>query len=173
MVKVAAIGIFIAVLAAVIAAAVLFTRTDKAPEPEIALELPAQIARPDPLDYEPGRTEEYEQAAAFGLSHVLFEKSPGGVLRAAQRTARFRDIVDKAVSGSGIDADTVEAIVLLESAGRQDVIAGDDPENASGLTQILAETATNFLGMPVDLEASRRLTRPTERGGPSRRRGRG
>ncbi len=128
------------------------------PELEIALELPAQIARPDPLHYEPRRTREYEQAAAFGLSHVLFEKSPGGVLRAAQRTARFRDIVDKAVSGSGIDADTVEAIVFLESAGRQDVIAGDDPENASGLTQILAETATNFLGMPVDLEASRRLT---------------
>ena len=48
--------------------------------------------------------------------------------------------------------------MLLESAGRPDVIAGDDPENASGLTQILAETATNFLGMPVDLEASRRLT---------------
>ena len=136
----------------------LFSRRDKAPEPEIALELPAQIARPDPLDYEPGRTDEYEQAAAFGLSHVLFEKSPGGVLRAAERTARFRGIVDKAVSGSGIDADTVEAIVLLESAGRQDVIAGDDPENASGLTQILAETATNFLGMAVDLEASRRLT---------------
>ena len=117
-----------------------------------------QIARPDPLEYEPGRTEEYERAAAFGLSHVLFEKSPGGVLSAAERTARFRDLVDKAVSGSGIDADTVEAIVLLESAGRQDVIAGDDPENASGLTQILAETATNFLGMPVDLEESRRLT---------------
>ena len=157
--KLAAIGIFvIAVLAAVIAAAVLFTRSNKAPEPEIALELPAQIVRPDPLRFKPGRTEEYEQAAAFGLSHVLFEKSPGGVLRAAQRTAGFRDLVDKAVSGSDIDADTVEAIVLLESAGRQDVIAGDDPANASGLTQILAETATSFLGMPVDLEASRRLT---------------
>ena len=157
--KVAAIGIlFIAVLAAVIAATVLLARRDKVPEPAIELQLPAQIARPDPLDYEPSRTEEYEQAAAFGLSHVLFEKSPGGVLRAAQRTARFRDIVEQAVSGSGIDADTVEAIVFLESAGRQDVIAGDDPENASGLTQILAETATSFLGMPVDLEASRRLT---------------
>ena len=157
--KVAAIGIiFLVLVGAVIAAVLLFTRRDKAPESDIALELPAQIARPDPVQYEPGRTEEYERAAAFGLSHVLFEKSPGGVLRAAERTARFRDIIDNAVSGSGIDADTVEAIVLLESAGRQDVIAGDDPENASGLTQILAETATNFLGMPVDLEASRRLT---------------
>ena len=157
--KVAIIAIFlIALVAAVVAAAVLFTHRDEMPELEIALKLPAQIARPDPLRYEPGRTREYEQAAAFGLSHVLFEKSPGGVLRAAQRTARFRDIVGKAVSGSGVDADTVEAIVFLESAGCQDVIAGDDPENASGLTQILAETATNFLGMPVDLEKSRRLT---------------
>src|ERR1700675_1452504 len=156
--KVAAVGIVLAVLAAVSAVTVLLTRTNKAARPEIALELPAQIARRDPLHFEPGRTQEYEQAAPFGLSHVLFEKSPGGVLRAAQRTARFREIVDKAVSGSGIDPDLVEAIVLLESAGRQDVIAGDDPENAAGLTQILAETATHFLGMQVDLEASRRLT---------------
>jgi Transglycosylase SLT domain len=157
-VKVAAMGIAAAVLAAAIAATVLYLRRDSAPEPEIALELPTQIVRPDPLYFEPGRTEEYEQAAAFGLSHVLFEKSPGGVLRAARRTAAFREIVDRAVSGSGIDPDIVEAIVLLESAGRQDVIAGDDPENAAGLTQILAETATNFLGMPVDLTASRRIT---------------
>jgi transglycosylase-like protein with SLT domain len=156
--RVAAVGIVLAVLAAVIAVTVLVTRTDKAARPEIALALPAQIVRPDPLRFEPGRTEEYEQAAAFGLSHVLFEKSLGGVLRAAQRTARFREIVDSAVSGSGIDPDMVEAIILLESAGRQDVIAGDDPENAAGLTQILAETATNFLDMQVDLEASRRLT---------------
>ena len=160
--KVAAAGVVLAVLAAVIAMTVLLTRTDKAARPEIALELPAQIARPDPLHFEPGRTQEYEQAAAFGLSHVLFEKSPGGVLRAAQRTARFREIVDRAVAGSGIDPDIVEAIVLLESSGRQDVIAGDDPENAAGLTQILAETATNFLGMQVDLEASRRLTQVLE-----------
>jgi Transglycosylase SLT domain len=158
-VRLAAIGIVVAVVAAVIAATVLITTRDKVSEPAIALELPAQITRPDPLRFEPGRTEEYEHAAAFGLSHVLFEKSPGGVLRAAERTARFRDIVDEAASGNGIDADMVEAIILLESAGRPDVIAGDDPENAVGLTQILAETATNFLGMRVDLEASRRLTR--------------
>jgi hypothetical protein len=90
---------------------------------------------------------------------VLFEKSPGGVIRAAKRTARFRALVDEATSGSGIDPDLVEAIVLLESAGRQEVIAGDDPANAAGLTQIVAGTATDFLGMRVDLEESRRLTR--------------
>ena len=165
--KLAAIGIVVAaVLAAVIAAAVLFTRSDRTPEPEIALELPAQIARPDPLDYAPGRTEEYERAAAFGLSHVLFEKSPGGVVGAAQRTAGFRDLVDQAVSGSGIDADTVEAIVLLESAGIEDVIAGDDPENASGLTQILAETALEPPPRPPSRfgGAALRVTRPLHSG---------
>ena len=142
-----------------IVATVALHAHDTAPEPEIALELPAQIARPDPLEYEPGRTEEYERAAAFGLSHVLFEKSPGGVCRSGRTDgSASATLVERAVSGSDIDADTVEAIVLLESAGREDVIAGNDPENASGLTQILAETATNFLGMPVDLEASRRLT---------------
>lgn len=48
------------------------------------------------------------------------------------------------------------------------MIAGHDPEHAAGLTQILAETATNFLGMQVDLAASRRLTRRIEQ---ARRRG--
>ncbi|HSF60285.1 MAG TPA: transglycosylase SLT domain-containing protein [Gaiellaceae bacterium] len=158
--KVAAIGIAgVAVAAVVTALTVFILRQDTTPEPAIELQLPAQIARPDPLRFEPGLTEEYEQAAAFGLSHVLFEKSPGGAIRAAQRTARFRSMVDEATSGTGIDPDMVEAIVLLESAGRQDVIAGDDPANAAGLTQIVAGTATDFLGMQVDLEESRRLTR--------------
>jgi hypothetical protein len=159
-VKIAAIGIAGLVAAGAVTAVTVFSlRQDETPEPAIALDLPAQIAHPDPLRFEPGRTEEYERAAAFGLSHVLFEKSPGGAIRAARRTARFRAMVDEATSGTGIDPDVVEAIVLLESAGRQDVIAGDDPANAAGLTQIVAETATNFLGMQVDLEESRRLTR--------------
>jgi soluble lytic murein transglycosylase-like protein len=159
-VKVAAIAIAgVAVAGAVTAVTVFLLRQDEPPQAVVALELPAQIAHPDPLRFEPGRPEEYAQASAFGLSHVIFEKSPGGAIRAARRTARFRAMVDEATSGTGIDPDVVEAIVLLESAGRQDVIAGDDPANAAGLTQIVAETATNFLGMQVDLEESRRLTR--------------
>ena len=62
------------------------------------------------------------------------------------------------MDGTGFDADLVEAIVFLESGGRPDVIAGGDPANASGLTQILAETAQSFLAMRVDLERSRALT---------------
>ena len=52
----------------------------------------------------------------------------------------------------------LEALVFLESAGREDAIASDT-EGAVGLTQILAETGQNLLGMQVDVAASRRLTR--------------
>jgi hypothetical protein len=89
---------------------------------------------------------------------VLYVKSPGGVVAAARRVARFRPLVERAVAGTGIDPDVLEAIVFLESSGRPDVIAGSDPAAAAGLTQILAETAQNFLGMHVNLAASRRLT---------------
>ena len=88
----------------------------------------------------------------------LYTKSPGGVFATAERTESFRPLVEDAVDGSGFDADLVEAMVFLESGGRPDVIAGDDPVAASGLTQILAETGQNFLGMDVDLDESRKLT---------------
>jgi hypothetical protein len=119
----------------------------------------ALSAGTDPLAYDDEQAEDLERAAAFGLSHPLYTKSPGGVFTAARRTAAFRPFVDDAVEGSGFDPDVVEAIVFLESGGRPDVIAGDDPEQASGLTQILAETAANFLGMEVDLARSRKLTK--------------
>jgi hypothetical protein len=145
------------VAAGIAIAVYVLTRAEpKQPPP---LVVPREVVGPDPLSFDPAHTPAYERAAAFGLSHVLFAKSPGGVVAAASRTASFRPLVEKAVSGSDIDADLVEAIVFLESAGRADVIAGDDPEHAAGLTQILAETATNFLGMHVDLAASRTFTR--------------
>jgi hypothetical protein len=159
------VGFLMALVTAVSVAALLVAR-DRAPQPP-PLRLPGVVA-PDPLSYEAKEASAYERAAAFGLSHVLFAKCPGGVVAAARRTAAFRPLVDDAVSGSGIDANLVEAIVFLESAGRPDVIAGDDPEHAAGLTQILAETATNFLGMQVELAASRRLTATIEE---ARRRG--
>jgi hypothetical protein len=112
----------------------------------------------DPLAYDDAHNGDLERAAALGLAHPLFRKSPGGVFATARRTEAFRPLVDDAVEGSGFDADLVEAIVFLESGGRPDVIAGDDPVAASGLTQILAETAQNFLGMKVDLDRSRALT---------------
>ncbi len=111
----------------------------------------------DPLVYTPAHAGLLEQAAADGLGHVIYAKSPGGVLAAARRTAAFRPLVEAAARGGPIDADTLEAIVMLESAGRPDVVAGDDPSAAAGLTQIVAQTGSGLLGMRVDLAASRRL----------------
>ena len=117
-----------------------------------------EVVEIDVLAYDESEGEEVERRAAFGLSQPLYAKSPGGVTATARRTESYRPLVEDAVAGSSFDADLVEAIVFLESGGRPDVIAGDDPAGASGLTQILAETAQNFLAMDIDLDASRRLT---------------
>ncbi len=52
-------------------------------------------------------------------------------------------------------------MVFLESAGRPDVIAGSDVEAAAGLTQILASTGIDLLGMEIDVARSRALTEKT------------
>ncbi|MFL5826216.1 MAG: transglycosylase SLT domain-containing protein [Thermoleophilaceae bacterium] len=113
----------------------------------------------DPLSYDESRRAVFEQQAAAGLSHVLYAKSPGGAVATAQRVARYRPLVTKAAAAGKVDANTLEAIVFLESAGRPDVIAGGDPANASGLTQILAQTGSGLLAMHVDLAKSRKLTK--------------
>ena len=54
--------------------------------------------------------------------------------------------------------------MLLESAGRPDARASNDPRGAVGLTQILAETGQNLLeACSVDPVRSRRLTRQIAR----------
>ena len=112
----------------------------------------------DPLAWDDGRARELERRAAAGLSDVLYEKSPGGVPASARRTAVWRPLVEQAARRAGVDADTLEAVVFLESAGRPDAVAGGDLEGAVGLAQILAPTATELLGLRVDLERSRELT---------------
>ena len=119
----------------------------------------AEVGGGDPLAFDPARVSDLESWAAVGASHVLYAKSPGGVVATALRTARFRPLVEAAVAGTGIDPGLLEAIVFLESAGRPNVIAGGDPAAAAGLAQIVAATGTDFLGMRIDLAASRRLTR--------------
>ncbi|HEV2814261.1 MAG TPA: hypothetical protein VGW10_13485 [Solirubrobacteraceae bacterium] len=111
----------------------------------------------DPFAYDPGRREEFEQRAAAGLAHVLYAKSPGGAIATAERVARYRGLIER-VAGDEHDPDVIEGMVLLESAGRPDAMAGGT-EGAVGLTQILAETGANLLDMRVDVAASRRLTR--------------
>ena len=68
----------------------------------------------------------------LGLSHVLYAKSPGGVVASARRTAHWRPIVDRVARAHGLDADMLEAIVMLESAGRADARASDDLRSAVG-----------------------------------------
>jgi len=113
----------------------------------------------DPLAFRGDLSGSFERRAAAGMSHVLYAKSPGGASASARRTAAWRQEVEAVGARFRLDPDLLEAIVFLESAGRPDVVAGHHLESAAGLTQILAETAVNLLGMRVDLAASRRLSR--------------
>ena len=117
---------------------------------------------PDPFAYDPDRQKEFEQRAAAGTSHVLYARSPGGAGATAQRVARFRPQIEAAAKAADVDPDRLEALVFLESAGRADAIASDT-EGAVGLTQILAETGQNLLGMRIDIERSRRYSRRIRR----------
>ena len=117
----------------------------------------------DPFTYDPDRRAEFEARAAAGNAHVLYARSPGGAVATAERTARWRKQIESAAGAAGVDADLVEALVFLESAGREDAIAGGDVEGAAGLTQIVAGTATTLLGMTVDVARSARYTRQIDR----------
>jgi hypothetical protein len=123
----------------------------------------------DPFAWDPRREDDFVRRAAAGNSHLLYALSPGGVVASAERTARWRPLVERAAKEAGVDPDTLEGLVFLESAGREDARAPGGLESAVGLTQILAETGSNLLGMRVDVEASERYTRQLAR---AERRGR-
>lgn len=130
-------------------------------DPELVPAELAETAREggsaDPFAYSDARRAEFEERAASGYAHVLYEKSPGGIVASAKRTAAWRDEIERAAREHGTDPDLMEAMVLLESAGRPEVIAGDDPEAASGLAQIVASTGIDLLGMRVDLARSQAI----------------
>ncbi len=132
------------------------------PLPTPGVERPAGGA--DPFSYSQSRAEDLVARATAGNAHALFEKSPDGALATAARVARYRSLIDSVTAGTGVDPNILEGIVFLESAGRPDAIAGNDPATASGLTQILADTGQSLLGMHIDLAASRRLTAEIDRG---------
>ena len=117
----------------------------------------------DPLGFTSARERELADAAARGNAHVLYAKLPGGARESAERTARWRPQVEEAAATAGIDADELEGLVLLESAGRDDAIADPRLEGAVGLTQILAETGRNLLQMQVDPATARRVSRSLRR----------
>ena len=113
----------------------------------------------DPFAWDEDRSLEFQTRAAAGNSHLLYTLSPGGARATAERTARWREPVERAAEQADVDPDTLEALVFLESAGRENAQAPGGLESAVGLTQILAETAQNLLGMHVDVPASERYTR--------------
>lgn len=113
---------------------------------------------PDPFAYDPDDEDELVRRAASGTAHALYARSPGGATATAERVDRWRPQVEDAAAEARVDPDLFEALVFLESAGRENAMAGDT-EGAVGLTQILAETGQSLLGMEVDVERSRRLTR--------------
>jgi transglycosylase-like protein with SLT domain len=117
----------------------------------------------DPLAYTSARESGFVAAAARGHAHVIYAKSPGGARSSASRTARYRPLVEAAAEAADVAPDTLEAIVLLESAGRPDATADAQLEGAVGLTQILAETGRNLLKMQVDPAAARRIGRSLRR----------
>ena len=157
--RVAIAGAALAALVALVLAAVLITGSGKAAPPPLPLPGIGQPAkRGDPFAYVPSRASAFVARAIAGSDHVLFSKSPGGALATAARVAAFRPLIDQAAAGTGIDPSILEALVFVESAGRPDVIAGLDPADASGLTQILAPTGQSLLGMHIDLARSQQLT---------------
>jgi hypothetical protein len=119
------------------------------------------IGRPaksgDPFAYVPSRESTFVARAIAGEGHVLFTKSPSGVMATAARVAAYRRMIDAATAGSGVDPGVVEGMVFVESAGLPYVVAGSDPSAAAGLTQILAETGRSVLGMHIDLARSRTI----------------
>ncbi len=120
-------------------------------------------AVPDPFAWAPGRAAALEHRAAAGTAHLLYVRSPGGALATAERTARWRPQIERAAKTAGVDADRLEALVFLESAGRPDALTAGGIEGAAGLTQILAQTGSGLLAMRVDTARSARYTRRLER----------
>jgi len=159
-----ALALIIAVLAAV--TALYLTRDKGLPPPDLPAALEA--GAPDPFAWSGSRRADLERRAAAGYSHVVYAKSPGGARATADRVARFRGSIEAVSGRSGVPADTLEAIVFLESAGRPDAVADPKLVGAVGLTQILAETGQNLLGMRVDpagaLKLTKRIARAQRRG---------
>jgi hypothetical protein len=112
----------------------------------------------DPFAWTPGRSDDFSRRASAGTADVLYERSPGGVSASAARVARYRRQIEAAAKAAGVSPDRLEGLVFLESAGRPEAMAGGT-EGAAGLTQILAETGQNLLGMKVDVARSGRYTR--------------
>jgi soluble lytic murein transglycosylase-like protein len=158
-----------ALLAAVAVAFAL--RGSHAPSPAVPT-VPAphgvKGAFKDPYAWAPQRSADFSARAAAGTAPLLYELSPGGAAASAQRVLRYRPLIERAAKAAGVSPDRLEGLVFLESAGRPDALTAGGIEGAAGLTQILAETGRDLLGMHVDTARSgaytRRIARAVARG---------
>jgi soluble lytic murein transglycosylase-like protein len=161
----------VALLAAMVALAVagtvlLLQHSDTPPRDLVLIPTPPGTNGPavaDPYAFTPDRSDEFVRRATAGNAHLLYTLSPGGAAASAARTARWRPLIESAAHTAGVDPDTLEGLVFLESAGRPDAVTAAGLGGAAGLTQILAETGRSLLGMHVDVAASRRATRDIAR----------
>lgn len=159
------VALVVVLLAACAVAAVLVLRggDDAAAGPLVPAAADDDAPVGDPFAWTAERSDALARRAAAGAAHVLYTRSPGGAVASAERVLRHRAAIERAARDAGVDPDRLEALVLLESAGRQDALAPGGIESAAGLTQILAETATSLLGMRVDLARSRSYTQRLDR----------
>jgi len=149
------------VAAAIVVLVVLLSGGGPPPLPLPGLGRPARAG--DPFGYVASGQNQFVARATAGEAHVLFTKSPGGAFATAGRVASWRGLIEAASAGTGIDPDTLEGIVFLESAGDPNAIAGGDPAGAAGLTQIVASTGQALLGMRINLARSSTLTAEIDR----------
>ena len=146
---------------AVVTIAVALLRDDAPPgAPELPPGAPKPGAPPydaaafQPFAYEDGSERDFLARGSAGMGHIVYALSPDGVEASVARTTRWRRHVERAVAGTRIDADDIEAMMFLESAGRPTVMADGTPASATGLMQIIPSTAVSLLGMRVDLARS-------------------
>ncbi len=164
-------------LAVVLAIALLVGLLRGDDEPALSTGTPEEIALPGnttPLgrmaldalrpDVEADADELVARAQA-GFANPLYRMVPGGAVASAARVTRLRPLIERVAERHDEDADTLEALVYLESAGRPEAMASNDVKGAVGLTQILAETGTSLLGMEIDVKRSQTLTRLINKGG--------
>ena len=118
----------------------------------------------DPFAYTPRARAGAPRRAAAGTSRLLYTRSPGGAAATAQARRRSSATRWRRPRRPRVNPDLLEALVFLESAGRPDALAPGGIEGAAGLTQILAETGQNLLGMHDRPRAQPALHTPPGRG---------
>src|SRR5918911_65352 len=66
----------------------------------------------DPIAWDPERKAELERRAAAGLAHVLYAKSPGGVVVSAVRTPTWRPLIHPGAARARPHPGGLQAVVM-------------------------------------------------------------